>query len=199
MVSSFFDADHDAAEREFQRALMLNPNYAVAHQWYGAHLCFMADFQHGLAELQEAQRLEPLSPMINVQLGVGFYLARQYEEAARVLLHTLEFEPAFWPAHYFLGKVFAQQGDSRAMAALEVAAKLSGRHPLTLSGLGRVLAAKAGRSRPQRSSMNCAVEPAVSMLVLPISLRSIWNSAIRTWLWNSCKTLSRSMPRMQCG
>jgi serine/threonine protein kinase/Tfp pilus assembly protein PilF len=149
MVSTFFDADRDTAEREFRRALTLNPNYAVGRQAYGAHLCFIGDFHRGLAELQEAQRLEPLSPMINVQLGVGFYLARRYEEAARVLLYTLEFEPAFWPAHYFLGTVYGLQGDeSRAMAETEVAAGLSGRHPVTLSGLGRIHG-RAGR--PERA------------------------------------------------
>ena len=146
IVSSLFDVDRAASEIGFQHALKLNPNYAVAHQWYGAHLCFMADFEQGLGELQEAQRLEPLSPMINVQLGVGFYLARQYAEAAQVLLHTIEFEPAFWPAHCFLGTVYAQQGDRRAMAELEVAAELSGRHPLTLSALGRILA-RDGRTK----------------------------------------------------
>jgi hypothetical protein len=99
----------------------------------------MGDFQQGLAELREAQRLEPLSPMINVQLGVGFYLARSYDEAAGILLHTIELEPAFWPGHYFLGRVYAQQrDDSRAQAEIEISAELSVRHPLTLSGLGRI-------------------------------------------------------------
>jgi serine/threonine protein kinase len=140
VVNTFFHANRETAEREFRRAIALNSNYAVAHQWYGAHLCFMADFQHGLSELRHAQQLEPLSPMINVQLGVGFYLARRYEEAAQVLQDTVAFEPAFWPAHFFLGLVCAQQGDDgRAIAEINMAAELSGRHPLTLSGLGHVL------------------------------------------------------------
>jgi len=67
----------------------------------------MAEFAQGLEELQEAQRLEPLSPMINAQVGMGFYLARRYDEAAQVLLNTIEFEPAFWPAHCFLNGPFA--------------------------------------------------------------------------------------------
>jgi serine/threonine protein kinase/Tfp pilus assembly protein PilF len=148
VVSSLFDVNDSTSRGESRRALELNPNYAIAHQWYGAHLCFMGEFPQGLGELQEAQRLEPLSPMINVQLGVGFYLARQYEQAARVLLHTIEFEREFWPAHHFLGTVYAQQGDSRAIGKLEVAVELSGRHPLTLSGLGRVLARDG---RPERA------------------------------------------------
>jgi TolB-like protein/Tfp pilus assembly protein PilF len=145
VVSMFFDVDRNIAQLEFKQALALNPNYAVAHQWYGMHLCFAGEFQQGLVELREAQRLEPLSPMINVQLGVGFYLARSYEEAVRTLRHTIEFEPAFWPAHYFLGTVHAQLGDdSRAVGELEMAVELSGRHPMTLSGLGRIHG-RAGR------------------------------------------------------
>ena len=150
VVGTFFEANRETAEREFRRALALKPNYAVAHQWYGAHLCFMADFEHGLAELDSARQLEPLSPMINVQLGVGFYLARRYGEAAQILRSTIAFEAAFWPAHLFLAMVCEQQrDDNRATAAAEQATQLSERHPVTVSGLGHVL----GRaSAPQRAA-----------------------------------------------
>jgi tetratricopeptide (TPR) repeat protein len=144
-VSAFFDADRETAEHEFRRALAISPNYAVAHQWFGAHLCLMADFTQGLEELQEAQRLELLSPMINTQLGMGFYLGRRFDEAAEVLLNTIELEPAFWPAHCFLGMVRSQQrDDGGAIGESEVATELSGRHPMSLSGLGHALG-RAGR------------------------------------------------------
>ena len=150
IVGIFFEANRETAEREFRRALALNSNCAVAHQWYGAHLCFMADFQHGLAELDYARQVEPLSPMINVQLGVGFYLARRYGEAAQVLRNTLAFEPAFWPAHLFLAMVCEQQrDDNRAIAEAELATQLSERHPVTVSGLGHVL---GSTSAPQRAA-----------------------------------------------
>ena len=150
VVGTFFEGNRETAEREFRRALALRPNYAVAHQWYGAHLCFMADFQHGLAELDSARQLEPLSPMINVQLGVGFYLARRYEEAAQILRNTLAFEAAFWPAHLFLAMVCEQQrDDDRATAEAELATQLSERHPATVSGLGHVL---GGTIAPQRAA-----------------------------------------------
>jgi TolB-like protein len=149
-VGMFFEANRDTAEREFRRALALNSNYAVAHQWYGAHLCFMADFQHGLAELDHARRMEPLSPMINVQLGLGFYLARRYGEAGQVLRNTLAFEPGFWPPHLFLSMVCAQErDDSRAIAEAELATQLSERHPVTVSGLGHVL---GGTGAPQQAA-----------------------------------------------
>ena len=148
VVGSFFEANRETAEREFRRALALKPNYAVAHQWYGAHLCFMADFQHGLGELDAARQLEPLSPMINVQLGVGFYLARRYEEAAQVLRNTLAFEPAFWPAHLFLAMVCEQQrDDTRAIAEAELATQSSERHPVAVSGLGHVLGSTNAQQR----------------------------------------------------
>lgn len=149
VVGTFFEANRETAEREFRRALALKSNYAVAHQWYGAHLCFMADFQHGLAELDSARQLEPLSPMINVQLGVGFYLARRHGEAAQILRSTLAFDAAFWPAHLFLAMVCEQQRDhDRATAEAELATQLSERHPATVSGLGHVL---GSTSAPQRA------------------------------------------------
>jgi serine/threonine protein kinase/Tfp pilus assembly protein PilF len=145
VASTFFDADREAAEREFQRAVGHNPNYAIGHQWYGAHLCLMGQFEQGLDELRHAQRLEPLSPMINVQLGVGFYLARRYTEALQVLEDTVDFDPAFWPAHLFLGAVCAQQRDeSRAIVEADAAGRLSERHPAALSALGHLLG-EAGR------------------------------------------------------
>ena len=150
VVGTFFEANPEIAEREFRRALSLKPNYAVAHQWYGAHLCFMADFEHGLAELDSARQLEPLSPMINVQLGVGFYLARRYSEAAQILRNTLAFEAAFWPAHLFLALICEQQRDDNgATAEAEQATQLSERHPATVSGLAHVL---GSTSAPQRAA-----------------------------------------------
>jgi eukaryotic-like serine/threonine-protein kinase len=139
MVAAFFDFDRARADREFRRSLSINPGYAIAHQWYGTYLCLTADFQQGLAELHEAQRLEPLSPMINVQLGVGYYLARRYDVAAQVLRDAIEFEPSFWPAHCFLGMVYGEQYETRAIEEIKAAAELSGREPLTLSSLGYIL------------------------------------------------------------
>jgi eukaryotic-like serine/threonine-protein kinase len=139
MVAGFFDFQRARADREFRRSLGINPGYAVAHQWYGTYLCLTADFQQGLSELHEAQRLEPLSPMINVQLGVGYYLARRYDLAAQVLRDAVEFEPSFWPAHCFLGMVYGEQQETRAIGEIKAAAELSGREPLTLSSLGYLL------------------------------------------------------------
>jgi serine/threonine-protein kinase len=150
IVNTVFEAHRETAEREFRRALALNPHYAVAHQWYGMHLCFMGDFQRGLAELDNARQLEPLSPMINVQLGVGFYFARRFDEAAQVLRDTLTFEAAFWPAHFFLAIVCGQQSDdNRAIAEAELATQLSERHPLAVSALGYALGAM---NAPQRAA-----------------------------------------------
>jgi TolB-like protein/Flp pilus assembly protein TadD len=137
IVNAVFERNGKAALREFERAIRLDANYAVAHQWFGSHLCFVGDFEAGLRELRLAQQLEPLSPMINVQLGVGLYLARHYDKSAQVLRNMIAFEPDFWPAHFFLGLVSTEQLDnSRALEEMNRSSELSGRHPLTLSGLG---------------------------------------------------------------
>lgn len=147
-ISAFFDLDRETADREFERAIALNPDYAVAHQWYGAYLCLASDFERGISELRLAQQLEPVSPMVNVQLGVGMYLAKGYEEAAKVLQQVVDFEPAFWPGHYFLGLACTQKRDTdRAIAEITKAAELSDRHPLTLSGLGNILGRNSQRGK----------------------------------------------------
>jgi eukaryotic-like serine/threonine-protein kinase len=129
----------EIAEREFKRSIALNSTYAVARQWYGAYLCFSSEFERGVAELRLARQLEPLSPMIGAQLGVGLYLSRRYAEAAEILEDVVAFESAFWPAHFFLGLACVQKRDeARAIAELSKAAELSGRHPATLSGLGNI-------------------------------------------------------------
>src|SRR5262249_2952541 len=77
----YYDWDWPGAEREFQRALELNPNYATAHHWYHEYLTAMGRFEEGLAEILRAQELDPLSLIINTDVGWGLYFTRQYDQA----------------------------------------------------------------------------------------------------------------------
>ena len=101
------------SDGEFQRAITTNPEYAEARQWYGLHLCVRGRFDEGIHELERAQQLDPLSPMLNVQLGSGYYFARRYERAADILLTTLEIDGAFGPAHWFLGRSMVSRAPSK--------------------------------------------------------------------------------------
>ncbi|MEO5754502.1 MAG: winged helix-turn-helix domain-containing protein, partial [Chthoniobacterales bacterium] len=76
-----FDWDWAKAEREFKRALEVNPNYATAHQWYGEFLVSIGRADEGIAEIQKAADLDPLSVVISTDVAKVYMLARRYDEA----------------------------------------------------------------------------------------------------------------------
>jgi TolB-like protein/Flp pilus assembly protein TadD len=139
------------AAREFQRALDLNPGYAVAHHWYSAYLADIGRFDEAIAEGLRAQELDPYSLIIVRDLGSAFYFARRYEEAVKQYRKALELDPDFAPARAFLGMAYTLLGDhQRAIAEGLAAVRLSGNAPGRLAALGRIYAA-AGRKKEAES------------------------------------------------
>src|SRR5213075_83585 len=97
---------------EFQRAIALNPNYATAHHWYGFNpLATLGRFDEAIAESKRAVELDPLSPVINSDLGSNLMVARRYGEAIAQLRKTLEIDPTFSLAHGALGEALQFKGD----------------------------------------------------------------------------------------
>ena len=112
------DLDMAGSISEFQRAIALNPNYATAHQWYGSGpLLALGRFEEAIAEGKRAIELDPLSPIINADLGQNLYAARRYDEAIAQLRKTLEIDPTFYYAHYNLGMALQRKGDVPAAIA----------------------------------------------------------------------------------
>jgi TolB-like protein/Tfp pilus assembly protein PilF len=106
------DLDMAGSISEFQRAIALNPNYATAHEWYGNFpLAALGRFDEAIAEGKRAIELDPLSPVINADLGQTLMNARRYDEAIAQLRKTLEIDPTFYLAHNNLGVVFELRGD----------------------------------------------------------------------------------------
>ena len=116
------------AEREFQRAIELNPGYATAHHWYARYLSWSPGrIDEALAEIKRAQELEPLSLIINSALGEALDWAGRYDEAIEQFRKTLELNPNFAPAHQFLSLPLGQKSmHEEAIAELEKAVSLSG-------------------------------------------------------------------------
>jgi len=106
------DMDMAGSTAEFERAIALNPNYATAHQWYqnGTTTAF-GRFDQAIAEGKRAIELDPLSPVINTDLGYTLINARRYDEAIVQLRKTLEIDPTFYYAHYTLGMALQLKGD----------------------------------------------------------------------------------------
>lgn len=110
-VRILHDWDWAGAEREFQRAIELNPNFAQAHHWYG-NLLLGPEGRHdeAIAELQRAQELDPLSLIINADTGFAYYLAGHYDLALQAYQKVLAENPNFVPVHYYLMKYYQQTG-----------------------------------------------------------------------------------------
>ena len=112
------DFDMSGSISEFQRAIAQNPNYATAHQWYGnGPLAARGRFDEAMAEGKRAAELDPLSPIINSDLGETLIHARRYDEAIAQLHKTLEIDPVFYLTHYMLGMALQLKGDVPAAIA----------------------------------------------------------------------------------
>ena len=101
-----FDRDWVGAEREFKRALELDPNYAPAHHWYSMYLAFVGRKQQALAEAQKAYELDPLSPVVGANLAKKMQENSQYDKAIDQAKKTLELEPNSAVTHAVLGVVY---------------------------------------------------------------------------------------------
>jgi TolB-like protein/Tfp pilus assembly protein PilF len=106
-----YDFDAFQAIMEFQRAIELNPNYAIAHQQYGNNtLSALGRFDDAIVEGKRAVELDPLSLVINTDMGSDYYYARRYDEAIAQLHKTLEMDPGFYIAHLVLGQILDSKG-----------------------------------------------------------------------------------------
>jgi serine/threonine protein kinase/tetratricopeptide (TPR) repeat protein len=98
-------------EKEFRRAIELNPNDATAHYFY-AFIFLMPQnrIDESLQEFRRALSLDPLSGIVNVNYGLTLMVAHRTPEATAQMQKVLEREPAFAPAHYYLSQVYASTG-----------------------------------------------------------------------------------------
>ena len=120
-----YDWDWVAAEREFKKAIELNPNYAMAHHLYAHLLIETGRTQESLAEAGRALQLDPYSPFINNGLSRQYYLSRQYDKAIRQCEIGLQINPAYLPARIQLALAYEQTGKfPEAISQLEQAAGL---------------------------------------------------------------------------
>jgi eukaryotic-like serine/threonine-protein kinase len=99
-----------AAEKEFQRALELNPNYANAQHWYGLFLSWDARHSEGIFHLRRAVELDPLNLQYNANLGQALGDARQYDAGVEQLKRTLEMDPNYAQAHGQLARIYLNMG-----------------------------------------------------------------------------------------
>lgn len=126
-IAETYEWDWAAAEREYKRALELNPGDAQARNWYAGYLTYTGRFDDGISEARRARDLDPLSLPINNALAGRLLSGGRYDEAFRQAQQTLELDPHFAPAHQTLGWVYLHMGKQKeAMEQFRTAVELSG-------------------------------------------------------------------------
>jgi eukaryotic-like serine/threonine-protein kinase len=148
-----YDYDWDAAEREYRRAIALNPTYAVAHHWYGGFLSARGRHAEALQQALTARSLDPLSPIIGTWVGLRYYFAGRHEQAIAEIRKALEIDRNFAPGHWHLGMAYEETGRyAEGVAEAERALALDSGSLLYLASVGHAYA-RAGRVREARATL----------------------------------------------
>jgi len=142
-----YDFDFAQAIREFQHAIELNPNYATAHQQYGnIGLIDLGRFDDAIAEGNRAAELDPLSLVINADVGANYYYARRYDEAIAQLRKTLEMDPGYYYAYITLGEALEMKGAGDTAIAEYQKARALNDDPSVLGLLAHAYAASGTKT-----------------------------------------------------
>jgi TolB-like protein/Tfp pilus assembly protein PilF len=116
-----------AGEKEFKKAIKLNPKSATVHHWYAFKLAAMGRHDDAVAEMKLARELDPLALIINAEVGWAYYFARRYDKAIEQFQKTLEMDPGFAVTHMFFGLAYTQQERfAEAISELQRGIELSG-------------------------------------------------------------------------
>ncbi len=117
--------------------IALNPNYATAHHWFGdGPLLAVGQFGRAIAEGKRAVELDPLSVIINADLGANYLTARRYDEAIAQLRKTIDMDPRFYYTRWNLAEALELKGKLReALTEYKKAVELDD-DPFVLALLG---------------------------------------------------------------
>lgn len=144
-VEQKLERDWAAAEREYKRAIDLDPEYMWAPHWYSLYLAILGRHQESFVQIKRALELAPTSAQVAMVHGMLFYLARFYDRALEELGRAVELEPQHVLATFFLGLAHLESGrPEEALALVTRSAELTGNVPFFVQGIGYVHAT-AGR------------------------------------------------------
>ena len=111
LIVEQYDWNWAEAEQDYKRAIELNPNYSVAHHWYGdGYLAAVGKTDEAIAELRKAHELDPLSLVITTDLAKRLCFAGNYDEGMEQFRKVLEVDPDFFLAHYYLSQAYEMKG-----------------------------------------------------------------------------------------
>ena len=129
MLAFFYEWEWETAEKEFKRAIELDPNYSFAHLSYAVFLVAMGKPEQGFAEMRRAHELDPTSELTNMVSVHVLYLARHYDQAIEQAKTAIELNPGSWGAYIWLGESYERKGMYEQASAAYLKSK-------ALEGLG---------------------------------------------------------------
>jgi len=162
-----YDWEWTTAEREFKRAIELNPNLALAHLWY-------ANLGRALAEVQRAEQLDPFSLVVVTNVGWTLSYAKRPNEAIAAFRRALALDPSYVQARWRLGSELTTIGRfDDAIAETQKVVELTKRSPSSIAWLARVYA-RAGRRHDAVSTLNELLELSHSQYVSPVAIYGVY-------------------------
>ncbi|UCE22279.1 MAG: protein kinase [Candidatus Aminicenantes bacterium] len=145
-IKERYDFDWQGSEEEYKKAIELNPNYPLAHHWYGSLLRATGRFNEAHEEFTRALELDPLSISINTSMATIHLCLGEYEQAIAWCQKTLEINPNYGWAHAVMGRTYVVISDyDKAIAEFRMATTLS-RGYLTELGNAYALAGEKDRA-----------------------------------------------------
>ena len=158
MIRVLYEWDWSGAESSFRRAIEINPGHAPAHHWFSLFLSTRNRHEESLREIQRAHELDPLSIIINQNMGRALQYAGRYGEAVEQFRRTLALEPRFFTTNVMLAQCLTALGrHEEALATLRMAQDLAGHRPIVLTELTFVLA-HLGQTEEARRMLSTLIE-----------------------------------------
>ena len=171
---SHYDWDWPTAEREFRRAIELNPNLALAHTWYANYLVSRNRIAEAIAEVNHAEQLDPFSRVVVTNVGWTLSYARRADDAIAAYRRALALDPTYVQARERLGTELAQAGRfDEALAEQQKVMELTRRSPYSLAGLAETYAA-SGRRADAVVVLNELLTLSQSQYVTPFSVSRVY-------------------------
>jgi serine/threonine protein kinase/Tfp pilus assembly protein PilF len=175
IVLTVFEWDFAGAEREFRRAIDLNPSYPYAHQWYAELLTCTGRIDEAIQQNRKAVELEPFAPILHVNLSLPYMVAGRFSDAEQEIRKTLDMEPGYPIGHYGHAQLLVRENKfDEAVTEMEFVVHAIPESSYYRAYLGYTLA-KAGRTADARKILGDLIEEARTKYVSWLGIADIYS------------------------
>jgi DNA-binding winged helix-turn-helix (wHTH) protein/Flp pilus assembly protein TadD len=174
MVALYYEWDWPKADREFRRAIELDPNYSLAYTWDALYRAATGQPEQAVRQAAKAKEIEPLSLLANRELGRAFYWNHKYDEAIANFQHTIELDPYWARGHTGLGMALVAEKDyAGGIREFQEARKLSGPDAY-LDGLIAYSEIMGGNAKAARRTLADLTDPSQHRYVPAFSVALVY-------------------------